>query len=265
MENLYMNNRFLHIKPEELTLSLDQVNRMSLDEIVELSAVVVGSHNSFSRGWLELNGRHYIMQRIFENAGLDNCTVPDMINELVEEKGKVLDEDILQKHPLLFDYLVHYFKTPEKFFREYHMVRKYAHWKPRKKPLVLIYSELGRKFEEVVGEILEETSIRFSKYNCGIKGCEPDFIISQSHWMDAKLSEHTVFNSETIQKYEPHIEKLTIIYLRKTSQLEFKRMVSTKTELVHISHFIEPLPNERKVYYNDILREIEKKAIKYLV
>lgn len=264
-EDLYKNNRYLDINIEELTISLDEVNRLSLDEVVELSAVVIGSHNSFKRKWLELNGRHYIMQIIFKNAGLDNCTVPDMVNELVEEKGKVSDEDILQKHPLLFDYLVHYFKTPEKFFRTYHMVRKYAHWKPRKKPLVLIYSDLGKQFEEIVGEILKETGIVFTKYNSDVKGCLPDFILSQSHWIDAKLSEHTVFGSQTMQKYEPHIEKLTIIYLRKTSQLEYRRMVSPKTELVHISHIMEPLLEEQKAYYNELLKEIEKKTIKHLV
>ncbi|MBM7648646.1 hypothetical protein JOC78_001592 [Bacillus ectoiniformans] len=261
---LYENNRFLHIKPEELHLTLDEVNRMSLDEVVELSAVVVGPHNSFERGWLERNGRHYIMQRVLENAGLNNITVPEMIYELIDEKGKVSDEDILQKHPLLFDYLVKYYKTPEKFFRTYNMVRKYAHWKPRRKPLVLIYSELGRRFEDLVGELLQEIQIPFTKYKCGKRGCEPDFIINDSHWIDAKLSEHTVFNSETMQKYEPHIEKLTIIYLRKTSQLEYRRMVSPKTELIHISHYMENLSAERRAYYDEELKDIETKTLKYL-
>ncbi|MFC4402518.1 hypothetical protein [Gracilibacillus xinjiangensis] len=264
---LYTNNRFLHIDPKELTLSLDEVNRMALDEVVELSSVVIGPHNAipFGRKWLELNGRHYIMQVIFENASLNNISVPEMIQEIIEEKGKVSDEDILQKHPLLFDYLVKYFKTPEKFFREYKMVRKYAHWKPRKKPLVLIYSELGREFETVVGELLEEVKIPFTKYDSGIKGCQPDFIVDKTHWADAKLSEHTVFHSETIQKYEPNVEKLTIIYLRKTSQLESKRMVTPKTELIHVSHFLNSLSEPRKSYYEEILKEIEKKTLKHLV
>lgn len=263
---LYKNNRFMNIKLEELKLSLDEVNRMPLDEMVELSSVVVGPHNAipFGRKWMELNGRIYIMQKVFENEGLDNMSVPEMIQELIEEKGKVSDEDILQKHPMLFDYLVHYFKTPERYFRTYKMVRKYAHWKPRRKPLVLIYSELGKRFEELVGELLQEINIRFTKYNSGIRGCEPDFILDKSHWMDAKLSEHTVFNSETMKKYEPHIEKLTIIYLRKTSQLEYRRMVTPKTELVHISHYMESLSPERRSYYNEILKDIEEKTLKNL-
>ncbi|MDK7667404.1 hypothetical protein [Cytobacillus oceanisediminis] len=261
----YTNNRFLHIVPEELHMTLDEVNRLSLDEVVELSAHIIGPHNwSMGRKWLELNGRHYIMQRIFQNAGLDNMTVPEMVQELIDEKGKVSDEDILQKHPLLFDYMVHYYKNVEKYFRAYKMVRKYAHWKPRRKPLVLIYSELGKRFEELVGELLNETKIPYTKYNCGVRGCEPDFILSPSHWADAKLSEHTVFNSETMQKYEPHIEKLTIIYLRKTSQLEYRRMVSPKTELVHISYYMEGLSVERRSYYEEELRDIETKTIKYL-
>lgn len=263
---LYKNNRFININPEKLKLSLDEVNRMSLDEVVELSSVAVGPINAIQSGrkWMELNGRHHIMQKVFINEGLDNMSVPDMIQELIEEKGKVSDEDILQKHPMLFDYLVHYYKTPERYFRKYKMVRKYAHWKPRRKPLVLIYSELGKRFEELVGELLQEINISFTKYNSGIKGCEPDFILDTSHWIDAKLSEHTVFNSETMKKYEPHIEKLTIIYLRKTSQLGYRRMVSPKTELVHISHYMESLSPERRSYYNEILKDIEEKTLKNL-
>ncbi|MEK5528582.1 hypothetical protein MKX79_04195 [Viridibacillus sp. FSL R5-0468] len=160
--------------------------------------------------------------------------------------------------------MVHYFKNVEKYFREYKKVRKYAHWKPRRKPLVLIYSELGKRFEELVGELLGEIKIPFTKYQSSVKGCKPDFIVNQSHWMDAKLSEHTVFNSETIQKYEPHIDKLTIIYLRKTSQLEYRRMVTPKTELVHISQYMESLEPERHSYYDGQLKEIEEKTIKYL-
>ena len=261
---LYANNRFLHIIPNELHLTLDEVNRMSLDEVVELSEIIVGPHNRFGRKWLELNGRHYIMQKVFVNAGLDNCSVPNMIQEIVDEKGKVSDEDILQKHPLLFDYIIKYHKTIEKYFRTYKMVRKYAHWKPRRKPLILIYSDLGKQFEVLVGELLQEINIPFTKYKCSIKGCEPDFILNESHWIDAKLSEHTVFNSETMQKYEPHVEKLTIIYLRKTSQLEYKRMVSPKTELVHISHYMGNLTEVRRAYYEEILKEIETKTLKYL-
>lgn len=261
----YSNNRFLHVVPEEFYMTLDEVNRLPLDEVVELCAVLIGPHNlSIGRRSMELNGRHHIISRVFRNNGLDNSAVYDMIMELVEEKGKVSDEDILQKHPLLYDYIVHLYRNVERYFREYKMVRKYAHWKPRRKPLVLIYSELGKRFEELVGELLQEINLPYTKYNCGIKGCEPDFILNRNHWMDAKLSEHTVFNSETMQKYEPHIEKLTIIYLRKTSQLEKKRMVTPKTELVHISCFLEKLPDSRRSYYEEQLKDIQEKTIKHL-
>jgi hypothetical protein len=128
----------------------------------------------------------------------------------------------------------------------------------------LVFSELGREFEELVGIILEELKYKFTKYACGIKGCEPDFIFDQTHWVDAKLSEHTVFNSETIEKYEPHIDKLTIIYLRKSSGLGHRRMVTPKTELVHISEYLSALPEGKRLYYTEILDKIEKKAIRNL-
>ncbi|WJV31885.1 hypothetical protein QTG56_24960 (plasmid) [Rossellomorea sp. AcN35-11] len=215
-----------------------------------------------------MNGRHYIMQRVLENAGLNNITVPDMVFALIEKKDKlgekVSDEDLLQLHPLILDYMTKYFKSPEHFFRAYHKVRKYAAWKPRRKPQVLVFSELGRQFEDLVGVILEESKIEFTKYACGIKGCEPDFIIDQTHWIDAKLSEHTVFNSETIEKYEPHIDKLTIIYLRRSSGRAHRRMITPKTELVHISEYLSVLSEEKQLYYSEILDKIEKKAIRNL-
>lgn len=264
---LYINNSFIDIIPEEISMSLDQVNRMSLDEVVELSSVIIGPHNAipFGRNWLELNGRHYIMQKVFQNAKLDNQSVPILIQEIIDEKEKVFDEDILQKHPLLFDYLIHYYKSIEKYFRKMKMVRKYAHWIPGKKPKVLIFSDLGKQFELLVSQLFSEINLNFTQYNSGIKGCVPDFILSKTHWLDAKLSEHTVFRSETIQKYEPHVDKLTIVYLRKTSQLEWRRMVTPKTELVHISFYLNHLPETRRSYYEEILNDIEKKTIRNLV
>lgn len=263
---LYINNRFIDIIPEEISMSLDQVNRMSLDEVVELSSVIIGPHNAIPFGikWLELNGRHYIMQKVFQNAKLDNHSVLILIKEIMDEKGKVSDEDILQKHPLLFDYLIHYYKSIEKYFRKMKMVRKYAHWTPTKKPKVLIFSDLGKQFELLVARLFSEINLSFTKYNSGIKGCIPDFILSKTHWLDAKLSEHTIFRSETIQKYEPYVDKLTIVYLRKTSQLEWRRMVTPKTELVHISFYLNQLPEARRSYYEEILNEIEKKTIQNL-
>ncbi|PEM52045.1 hypothetical protein [Bacillus wiedmannii] len=263
---LSKNNKYIHIIPEELNISLDEVNKMPLDEVVELSSVIIGSHNAkhFGEKWLELNGRHYIMQKIFTNAKLDSLSVTNMIEEIINKKGKVSDEDILQKHSLLYDYLIHYYKSIEKYFRKMKMVKKYAHWAPRKKPKVLIFSELGKQFELLVEEIFIELNVSFTKYNSNIKGCMPDFILSKTHWLDAKLSEHTVFQSETIQKYEPHIDKLTIVYLRKTSQLEWRRLVTPKTELIHISFYLNQLSNSRRFYYEEILRGIEKKTIKNL-
>lgn len=263
---LYENNPYIDINLDELKMSLNEVNQLSSEKVVKLSAVVVGMHNglSFGEEWLIKNGRHYIMQQIFKNAGLDFQKVDKLIDVLIEEKGKIGDEDILQYHPLLFDFLLHYNKSITRYMKDRHKLRKYKDYEPSKYQ-VLKFSKLGMEFEHIVEKVLEKSNLPFTKYNSGIRGCKPDFIISSTHWLDAKLSEHTVFNSETITKYEKHVEKLTIVYLRKTSQLEWRRFVTPKTELVHISFLLKDLPIEERTYFEEELNKLEKSIIKALI
>lgn len=73
-----------------MNLSLSDVNQLNLLQVVQLSSVVIGEHNSshFGDKWLELNGRHYIMQKIFENVGLNFQVCDELIDALILDKGK---------------------------------------------------------------------------------------------------------------------------------------------------------------------------------
>lgn len=246
-----------------MNLSLSDVNQLNLLQVVQLSSVVIGEHNSshFGDKWLELNGRHYIMQKIFENVGLNFQVCDELIDALILDKGKISDEDILRCHTHLFDFIIHYEKSVTKYMKRRSKLKKYLDYEPSKY-LVLKLSKLGIEFEQLVGEILTELNINYIQYDSGKRNCKPDFVFSEKHWGDAKISEHTVFHSQTIDKYEKHIDKLTIIYLRKTSQLEWRRYVTPKTEIVHISYFVKELPIDKRQQFEDRLSKIENSLIR---
>jgi hypothetical protein len=113
----------------------------------------------------------------------------------------------------------------------------------------------GRMFEETLAEILQALSITFSKRNYG--EVRPDFILTKNHWVDAKLSEWTSTIPTTISKYEPHVRKLTIVYLRGRNKAYD---VSDKTEMVSVHKLLEELPKEKSDYFFTKLKDIENLA-----
>lgn len=114
------------------------------------------------------------------------------------------------------------------------------------------YSYFGHRFEAILGEILTDLGIKYEKINHG--PLQPDFAIGDE-WIDAKLSQTTAFSSgcDTIEKYEPHCEKLTIVYLRGNGS---GRSVSDKTTLTHVSYYTDKLRKDRRDYFNEKLRNI---------
>lgn len=116
-------------------------------------------------------------------------------------------------------------------------------------------SYYGHKFELIVGEVFTEIGMMYTKYNVEAS-CHPDFVVG-SHWYDAKLSQWTISNSnsDTIKKYEPHCESLTIVFLRGDVNLDKK--LSDKTRIVNISHYISKLTPAKARYYTQKLLEIE--------
>lgn len=74
-------------------------------------------------------------------------------------------------------------------------------------------------FEPFVSEVLQELGFTFSEQDRELaKGIIPDFVFRNEAGavgiFDAKLSQHTHWNSDTQEKYSPHCDQLTFVYLR---------------------------------------------------
>lgn len=115
-------------------------------------------------------------------------------------------------------------------------------------------SYYGFKLEDVFEDVLNELKIkhvRQPEINC----CHPDFV-NGGTWYDVKLSEWTISHADcvTVKKYEPHCDRLIIVFLRGNETVD--KMITEKTRLVNIRHFIERLPQESQKKYNERLTEI---------
>lgn len=122
------------------------------------------------------------------------------------------------------------------------------------------FANLGREFERVLGDIFTELGMMFTKYEH--ERWRPDFVLD-SKWIDAKLSEHTYLGrgtsgESTNEKYEPHCSELELVFLRGRYGLD--RKITDKTRLVHVSKYVDKLPKDRQVFYNEILTQIEREA-----
>jgi hypothetical protein len=109
----------------------------------------------------------------------------------------------------------------------------------------------GHKFEEILGEILRDLGADFKKYDH--ERWRPDFVID-SHWIDAKLSQWTIYDTNTIEKYEPHCEELTIVFLR--GDKDFDKKLTDKTRMVNVYKLLKDLPTERRRYYSENLSKV---------
>ncbi|WP_252431397.1 hypothetical protein [Peribacillus butanolivorans] len=114
----------------------------------------------------------------------------------------------------------------------------------------------GRKLEDIFEEILNELSCEYER-EPSVDNCRPDFVMG-SDWVDIKLSEWTIHISDcdTIKKYEPHCETLTIVFLRGNKSLN--KMITDKTRIVNIGFYIEQMPREKRGYFYERLDGIER-------
>lgn len=117
-------------------------------------------------------------------------------------------------------------------------------------------AECGTDFERVLGDLLKESGVDFEKYSHA--KLNPDFVLSDGRWIDAKLSEWTDA-SETIKRYLPECESLMIVYLRgaKTERLR-GRKYRHKTISAYL--LADKLPDDRRNYYYEKFTEIENIA-----
>jgi hypothetical protein len=116
-------------------------------------------------------------------------------------------------------------------------------------------SYYGYALEALFGEVLTELNVRYTQYEH--ERYDPDYVLDNDRWIDVKLSEWTVssHHSETLERYEPHCKSLTIVFLRGDKTCD--RMLTPKTRLVNVSHYVKQLPRVRQRYYNAKLRDIE--------
>lgn len=114
----------------------------------------------------------------------------------------------------------------------------------------------GKQLEDIFADILDTLQIKYER-EPHIDNCRPDFVIG-NEWVDVKLSEWTIHISDcdTLKKYEPHCETLTIVFLRGNKQLNKK--ITDKTRIVNIGFYIDQLPREKRGYFYGLLDEIER-------
>lgn len=114
----------------------------------------------------------------------------------------------------------------------------------------------GKQLEDIFAEILDTLHIKYER-EPHIDNCRPDFVIG-NEWIDVKLSEWTIHISDcdTLKKYEPHCETLTIVFLRGNKQLNKK--ITDKTRIVNIGFYIDQLPREKRGYFYGLLDKIER-------
>lgn len=82
--------------------------------------------------------------------------------------------------------------------------------------------------------------------------CRPDFVTSNNHWIDAKLSKSTSFSgSETIEKYTKHADYLTLIYAIDDIEDEEVPHIEDNVNLIHILDYFNELPD-------DLLEDVQR-------
>ncbi|WP_299831694.1 hypothetical protein [uncultured Metabacillus sp.] len=118
----------------------------------------------------------------------------------------------------------------------------------------------GFKFEELLRSILQELKLTHTKgFN---KEIRPDIVLKNNQWMDAKLSEHTIFNCKTIEKYEPHCSLLTIVYLRGNKNRV--QMLTNKTKIMSVYNLIKQIPKGERQYYTLLADNLWSEANKHI-
>jgi hypothetical protein len=112
----------------------------------------------------------------------------------------------------------------------------------------------GQDFEVILGDIFEELDIKYKKgFSFEIR---PDFVIKDYLWADAKLSIYTIDSCETIEKYEPYVKQLWIIYL--LGDKEIDKMITDKTRLTSVYKLIKQLPKHRRLLFVNRINKLKE-------
>lgn len=119
---------------------------------------------------------------------------------------------------------------------------------------ILKSSYYGYRFEELLDDLFKELNVSFKKYSCGLEGLRPDYIFNNFKWGDAKLSEWSLYNSDTLEKYKSKINYLWIIFMRGNIK---DYMYTDSVRMTHVHLIIKQLPKRKQQKYLDAILNIE--------
>jgi hypothetical protein len=110
-------------------------------------------------------------------------------------------------------------------------------------------------FEKLVDELLIDIGVVYEKYEH--ERWNPDYILHNNVWMDAKLSQWTVFESNTIERYKEHCRMLTIVYMRGRRGEISDIIIDKNVRLISVYKFIKQLPKYKQKKYHEAISEIK--------
>lgn len=116
-------------------------------------------------------------------------------------------------------------------------------------------SYCGQLFEKLLDKLLLDVGITFQKYEH--ERWNPDYVLPNGVWMDAKLSQWTVRESKTIERYSDHCRLLTIIYMRGRRGEIGDEIICPKVRVISVEKFIKQLPKHKHKKYYDEINEIK--------
>ncbi|MGG0847904.1 hypothetical protein [Peribacillus simplex] len=116
-------------------------------------------------------------------------------------------------------------------------------------------SYCGQLFEKLVDELLIDIGVVYEKYEH--ERWNPDYILHNNVWMDAKLSQWTVFESKTIERYKEHCRMLTIVYMRGRRGEISDIIIDKNVRLISVYKFIKQLPKYKQKKYHEAISEIK--------
>lgn len=128
-----------------------------------------------------------------------------------------------------------------------------------------VLSECGSDFEELFAEILTELGYEYIREGGGVDEVipefklKPDFILPNWRWIDCKLSEWTDIRETIIRYHDEEPNGITIVYLRGRNH-RINRGRKWKYEHVSVYQFTKQLPQEKREYYENKLRDIAERA-----
>ncbi|MGG0334776.1 hypothetical protein [Priestia aryabhattai] len=116
-------------------------------------------------------------------------------------------------------------------------------------------SYCGQLFEKLLDELLIDIGVTYKKYEH--ERWNPDYVLHNNVWMDAKLSQWTIFESKTIERYKKHCKMLTIVYMRGRRREISDVIIDKNVRLISVYKFIKQLPKYKQKKYYEAISEIE--------